>query len=342
MKILLRLIFSYISLFASVHFISCNNNSKIDVEKELSEIKKTGDKIRKDFISIINETYALAEFTRQLYVSRRAYYPKKNAPVYSYSSDSIYYKSRNDSGSAVFVSGYVSIDENIKKIVSFTDPLDPIFKKDVKLYGPLVSQIYYCEKNSFLRLYPYIDVLSQFQPNQNLTNLNIYYFADIEHNPEKKVVILDNPYVDPAGRGWIISSVAPVYHEGEMQGVIGMDITISEMKKKFMSDATDLMLVDSSGVVIMVDEKKAGLFNIPPLKAHKYLETVKRNEYIGEEFNMLLCKNRNIREAFIELIKNKRVHTSVVIEEDKYALVSYRIQDLNWFIIKIIKENQRS
>lgn len=39
---------------------------------------------------------------------------------------------------------------------------------------------------------------------------NFYYLADLAHNPSKEVIWTD-AYLDPAGAGWMISAIAPVY-----------------------------------------------------------------------------------------------------------------------------------
>jgi hypothetical protein len=54
-------------------------------------------------------------------------------------------------------------------------------------------------------------VLSQYEAKMDIPSFNFYYLADSKHNPERKSLWLSEPYVDPAGRGWMVSAVAPVY-----------------------------------------------------------------------------------------------------------------------------------
>jgi len=123
--------------------------------------------------------------------------------------------------------------------------------------------------------------------------------------------------------------------------VVGLDISIDALRNKYITeDNPDIMLIDSSGIVILMDEKKTGLFEMPSMKSHKYLTTIRNNEYLGEDFNLLYSKNKNIRTAFTELLKNNKDYTTVTIDEDKYYLISYKIEKLNWFLIKVINTNQ--
>jgi len=133
--------------------------------------------------------------------------------------------------------------------------------------------------------------------------------------------------------------VAPVYCDDEMEGVVGIDIAIETMREKYLSlDSSNLMLIDSSGYVMIMNENKTGLLEMPPLKTHKYLEIVKNDEYLSDEYNVLKNKNRDVRDAFTELIRNNKNYLTLRINEDTYYLVSYKIPSLCWYIVRLIKE----
>ena len=327
-------------LLVIIFFFSSCRHSPPETEKELKILQKTGEIIQNDFRNIVKETKELAVFSEILYAKQRHYSPGQDTLNYKFNSDGIFYKPVNDGGSAVYVSGHDVISKAVRNIVYFTSPVDSLFKRIVEKNSPLVTQAHFNENHSYIRMYPFTDVLNQFEPKQNINDYNVYYLADDEHDHDRRTVLIDNPYVDPAGRGWIISAIAPVYYDNIFEGVMGIDVTIESMKKKYAtSGSSDIMLLDSSGVVIMIDELKSGLFEMPPMRSHKYIDAIKSNEYIGEEYNLLHCKNRTIRNAFTELLRNKKTTTTVDIDEDKYYLISYMIPELNWYIIKFIKES---
>jgi hypothetical protein len=337
----LHAFFRLLIVSSAVIVISCNKSAKPDVEKESAALKKTGLQIEQTFLKIVSGSEALAGYVRQLYAQQNVYNSKSDTAVYQQIEGGILYKPDNDGNSAVFVSGHIPVNDAIRKIVHFTSPIDSLLKKLVIDLSPLVVQSYFYEQHSYLRIYPYLDVLGQFQPKMNIIDYNIYYLSGQENNPLKGALIIDNPYVDPSGRGWIISSIAPVYYDNIQQGVVGLDISIDALRKKYLTDDDpDIMLIDSSGIVMMMDEKKTGLFEMPTMKSHKYLETIRNNEYLGEDFNLLCSKNRNIRTAFTELLKNNKAYTTVNIDEDEYYLISYKIEKLNWFLVKVINTNQ--
>jgi len=328
------------SLFFLISFliiISCGQK-KPDIKKEISILKNTGDTIQYDFTRILAATKNIAEFSQKLYTLKDNQVANSDTKLVL-NENGVLFKPVNDSGSSVYVSGYFPVNNALKKIINITNPLDSFFKKIIKQFNPLIVQAYFLEKHSYIRLYPFIDVIGQFEPKLNFQNFNVYSLTNIEHNPGKNVVLISNPYVDPAGRGWVISSVAPVYFNDEQEGVVGVNITIDAMKKKYLSKKiNDFILIDSTGVAMIIDEKKAGLLDITPLKTHKYLETIKRDEHLSEEYNLLKSKNKNIRCAIASLIRDNKDHTEVAIDDDKYFMISYKIPTLSWYLIKIIKE----
>ena len=324
-------------------FSSCNKHAKPDLEKEKAMLLKKGMLIENTFLKIVAETDTLATYVTNLYVQQKKYNVQSDSSKYEEIDGGILYKPSNDGNAAVYVSGKVPVNEAIRNIVHFTSPVDSLLKKLVLELGPLVVQSYFCEQHSYFRFYPFLDVLGQFQPKMNILDYNIYYLADKENNPGRGPMIIDNPYVDPAGRGWIISSIAPVYSNNILEGVVGLDISVDALHNMFLSaDESDIMLVDSSGIIIMMDDKKSGLFEMPSMKSNKYIETIRNNEYLGTDFNFLCSKNKNIRTAFTELLRNNKPYTTVTIDEDEYYLVAYKIEKLNWFLIKVISTNQNS
>jgi hypothetical protein len=339
MTILLRRTCKHSPLLLLLLSFSCKPEEP-DFKKELDSLKTTAAVIQHDLTRISKATQELAEYSEKIYQGRdkRTFLP--DSVKLTLNDNGILYKAVNDSGSSIYVSGYSTVDQDLMQIVSMTGPLDAPLMKIVKQFDPLVVQSYFIERHSYIRLYPYIDVLSQFEPKLNFENLNFYFLADAEHDPDKKVVLISDPYVDPAGRGWVISFIAPVYSKTGLEGVVGVNITVDAMKKKYLSEGSkDIMLLDSAGIAIMIDEKRSGLFDITPVKSHNYMGTIKRDEYLSEDYNLLKSKNKEIRNAFTELIRNKKDHTTIMIDDDKYYMVSYKIPELDWFLIKLIKEN---
>lgn len=314
--------------------ISCNSKNKIDVDSEISKLKITGDSISKDFSKIQKRTEYLAGYTEELYKKGNI----SKIETLEKSEFGYVYKSPDNGGSAIFISSMVPFSDEVKKVVNITNPLDSLFEDVSDSLQSLVKQLRYDERHSLIRVYPYVDVQAQYAPDMDIRMYSFYFCADELHNPEKKLVLISNPYVDPSGRGWMVSSVAPVYYNHVFQGVIGLDVTVDAIKMKYVKRSpSDIMILDSNGICIAIDDTKAGVFNMPVKKAHKYMQSVNNEDYNSDEVNLLKSKDKKIRAAFESLINGKMKSVELNIGEEEYCLFSYMIPDLNWFIIKYEK-----
>lgn len=320
--------------------ISClNNNSN---KKKNSEIIKQLDelstKIGNDFAPIREEVYKLAKFTEKLYENQDIY-KCKDKSIYAISKDGVLYKTRDDGKSAVYVSGLIPVDDKIRKIVCFTEPLDSLFIDIIKNF-PVVSQVYYNDCYNYNRIYPFIDVLTQYEPKLNIPDFNFYYLADEKNNPSKKALWVNEPYVDPAGRGWMVSAIAPVYHKNKLVGVPGIDVTINLLTDKyFKNENEDIIIIDGSGTIVSANELTINQLNLPPLTNHKYFETIKQNTFKKEDFNLLNNKNKEIRTTFENILKNNSSYEKFRIDNIDYEVFVSKIIELDWYLVKISKKN---
>ncbi len=328
----------YFSLALITLLLGCSGD-KVDeakISKELNELKLLSEKINNDLSVIGKKAKEIALFTETLYENSKTYIPKdKN--IYEISPEGVMYKSKDDGNAAVFVSGVVPVNETIKQIVYFTEPLDSVLKAIVHSNSSVV-QSYYNDKYSYNRIYPFMDVLKQYEPKMKIPEYNFYYLADRNHNPEKKDVWVGEPYVDPAGRGWMVSAIAPVYFKDSLQGVFGLDVTVRTITDKYFSELNkETFIADNKGTIVAADEFIIKLLQLPELKDHKYFETIKADTYRQEDFNLLTHKNKNIRTAFEDIINNKKSFDYFEFDSNKYAVYSTRLNQLNWFLIKIEK-----
>ena len=276
------------------------------------------------------EIYALSESEREELISN----VDKNQ--YKMSDNGVFYRKDLSEGSAVFVSGYTPITSDVKDVVYFTEGIDLTFKTIVEKH-PEIAQVYYNDSNSYNRIYPSFDVLTQYQAKMNIPDFNFYYLADLEHNPDKKAVWVKEPYVDPAGRGWMISTVAPVYNKEVLKGVAGIDLTIFGITEKYLQNE-DLFMITSDGTVVTISEKISTLLSLPVLKNHRYIETIKSDSYMVEDFNLLKSKNEEVRNFAETIINSDEDIISVEIEGAKYIVSKSNIDNLDWIILKMVKK----
>ncbi|WP_413206585.1 ATP-binding protein [Rhodospirillum sp. A1_3_36] len=179
--------------------------------------------------------------------------------------------STNDGGgeAALFYSGIVPIGPAQWDRAVCSARLDPLMR-DIKDVTPLVDQIYFTTWDSMNRIYPYFNVLDQYQPNIDLSAFNFYFEADERNNPERNVVWTD-VYLDLAGQGWMASALAPAYVGDRLEAVAGLDITVGTFINQILSLKPPFgayaILLDRNGAILALPEKARRDWNLRPLPA---------------------------------------------------------------------------
>ena len=329
-----RLLVIFFFVFA---FVACQNEqSNFTVEQ--NNLKILAEKINNDFLSIHDAVDTVAFELRKLHSIQDSVVPTIDTSQYKMSDKGVFYRSEYNGGSAVFVSGAVPIDKKVKEATYLTEPIDALFKKVVE--KPSVIQVYYNDRFSGNRIYPAFDVLAQYEPGLVIPDYNFYYLADEEHNPERKSLWLDELYVDPAGRGWMISVLAPVYYKDTLMGVAGIDVTVKTLIKQYLpKNDKNTIIVDSKGKLIAAGSEALFLFGLPSLKDYQYTSTIKQEEILSEDFNILRSKNASLRMAVEEVLYKDEV-TSAKFEraDTEYQLLSARIAEFDWYMLQAVEK----
>lgn len=171
-------------------------------------------------------------------------------------------------GQAVDAKGRVSA--RTRKEIELTEYMDILFRS-VAATNPYAVQTYINTAGQLSRGMPFVngqftwvDATQQFANLADVTAFDFYYLADAAHDPERKPRWTEL-YWDPAGLGWMVSSIAPVYRGDELVAVTGIDITLDRIVKGILS-----LQVERSGFAfLMSDRGQAIAF---PERAAEFLE----------------------------------------------------------------------
>jgi len=115
---------------------------------------------------------------------------------------------------------------NMERVLRLAQ-LDPLMKS-IQHSDKLVAALYFNTWDSYNRIYPWFDTPAQYPHDMVIPDYNFYYLADAKHNPERKVMWTE-VYLDPAGLGWMMSAIAPVYRGDFLEGVVGLDVTVGQL-----------------------------------------------------------------------------------------------------------------
>lgn len=223
--------------------------------------------------------------------------------------------------------------EQLRKVWKLA-ALDPLMM-DIQHSNPAIASIYFNTFDSYNRIYPYFDVRSQYPANMDIPSYNFYYEADARHNPARKVVWTD-AYIDPAGHGWMVSSIAPVWRQGRLEGVVGIDLTLTTIIDRLVS--LDLpwdgyaVLLDREGRILALPPKGELDFRLKELTDHHYRDAITSDTFKPDSFRIgARADTRPLAEAIARLGSGE-----VTLQFDGPHLASFaRIPGPNWTLVVI-------
>ena len=258
--------------------------------------------------------------------------------AYAYSPDGVYYTRKDNGGSAVYYSGIIPITGIEREKAWRTAALDPLMKS-IQQSDPLITQVYLNTKDSLNRIYPYFDVLDVYPPKMDIPSYNFYYEADPQHNPEGKVVWTD-AYVDPAGSGWMISAIAPVMDQDQLEAVVGIDITIDTVIDQVLNvELTGggyAMLVDRTGTILALPPAGEDDLGLTELTDHKYDEAVLNNVLKPSEFNIF--RRNDMTDLALAMVDAPSGRGKLDLAEPSYASWA-TIEGTDWKLISVVHES---
>lgn len=214
--------------------------------------------------------------------------PPQVLASYAMSPTGAYLTTRDTGNGAMFFTGAVPIGEKEKRKAQQLAQIDRVLRA-VKEANPIIVQAYLNTWDSLNRIYPYFDVVSQYPPKMDIPAYNFYYDADARHNPERRVVWTD-AYLDPAGAGWIVSSIAPVYTADFLEAVVGIDITIDAIVNQVLSLPVPWegygVLVSGKGTVIALPKSGEEDWGLAELTRHDYQTAIRKDTFKPDDFNL--------------------------------------------------------
>lgn len=205
------------------------------------------------------------------------------------SSDGVRFNREDQGGSAYFYSNATPVEQQDLRKAAKLASLDPLMK-ELQTSSPLVASLYFNSWDSLNHIYPWFLTPDQYPHDMVIPDYNFYYLADATHNPERKVVWTD-VYLDPAGHGWMMSAIAPVYRGDFLEGVVGVDITVGGILEQIGQlqvpwDGYAMLVSDDLNIMAMPAPAEED-FGLDELTEHSYEEAIRREIFKPEDFSLL-------------------------------------------------------
>jgi PAS domain S-box-containing protein len=269
--------------------------------------------------------------------------PADNPPTFGFAANGVYYQTNNTGGGSLYYSARTAVGPAEQQKAARSAALDPIYKHLFSANKNIVA-VYLNTFDSMNRYYPFIEsVYEQYLPDMNIPEFNFYYLADAAHNPGRQPVWTET-YLDPAGQGWMMSCIAPIYRGDFLEGVAGIDITV----KKFLDNilnlslpwAAEAFLVDGKGTIMAMPNGVERLFGLSELREHVYKAQVAKDTFKPEEFNLLQTKINGVAETVGGLLRQDRAAAELRIGADHFLLAQATEPVTGWKLMVLADKNR--
>jgi signal transduction histidine kinase len=202
------------------------------------------------------------------------------------SADGVSFSAQDLGGAASFYSSATPLARQDLHKVARLASLDPLMKELVAR-SPLIESLYFNSWDSYNHIYPWFLTPEQYPPAMVIPDYNFYYLADAAHNPTRELV-WTNVYLDPAGHGWMMSAIAPVYRGTFLEGVSGVDITVGGILKQIRglqvpADGYAMLVSNQLNIMAMPALGEVD-FGLGELTTHAYDEAVQREMFKPQDF----------------------------------------------------------
>lgn len=291
----------------------------------------------------VSRTARILQNDHELFFSRKDFCTLPHGkPEFAVHQNGAYYKRNDNGGSSLYYSSSTTVGETEKQKALCSEAIDPLMKSIVET-SPIITQAYLNTWDDLNRLYPFMpDAPAQYGPVLNMEDYNFYYLADAKHNPERKPV-WTGAYLDPAGQGWMISNVVPIYRENFLEGVSGLDVTIDSFIRNVLSleipwDGSAFM-VDQNGMILAMSESVEQLLEIKELKEHVYKSNVEETIEKPEEYNIFKIAKQEIRDQLGVLFKKKTELGYMQIQGVDYLISQKIIAETGWRLMVLLDES---
>lgn len=332
----MKFLSSLFALISAFLILSCQSGVRAPEEREFSKLKELVSQMESEIQVLSTELEQIASYNEYLLLKRDSILG--SAPDFPYTMDGPF--STNLPGENPTLSTLVILNQSpnldkAKELLVVTQSMDPVFASFLERH-PKVVQIYSNSDLLASRIYPAFDAKNIVDPSLDTRDFNFYYEADLAHNPAKKTVWIPDPYVDPAGKGWIFSLVHPVYEGEQLSAVLGVDLTIADAVDSYL-DAVEgyFVLVNGNGDIIGGKSEAIELLGMPLLKNHVYRETIQMDNFRGADFNLSRSKNGEVRQMAKSILVDKNKHFDFVQDARMSRVLGHAFSQVDWYLLEI-------
>ena len=269
-------------------------------------------------------------------------YLPNGEPEFSVHENGAFFKKSDNGGSSLYYASTTKIGQTELRKARCSEMLDPLMASIVETI-PIITQAYLNTWDDMNRLYPFMpDAPAQYGSSINMEDYNFFYAADVAHNPGRKPV-WTSAYLDPAGQGWMVSLVVPIYRGDFLEGVSGVDVTLGSFVQHILDlhfpwDAATFM-VDRQGTILAMQQDAEKILGLHELGAHVYKENIKETIEKPIEYKLLNNSDEALKLQLKQLFDSKARIGSLTIHGTDYLVSQEIVPESGWRMFTLIEKS---
>ncbi|MBM9615938.1 response regulator [Desulfobulbus rhabdoformis] len=269
--------------------------------------------------------------------------PSATQPHFAFADNGIYYQTNNTEGGSLYYSSRTQIGKKEEEKAARSAVLDPLYRQLYQANKNIVA-VYLNTHDSMNRYYPFInEVYTQYLPDMDIPSFNFYYLADQAHNPGRGPIWTET-YLDPAGQGWMMSCIVPIYHHDFLEGVAGIDITIKNfldnILKLQLPWGAEAFLVDGKGTIMAMPQAIEQLLGLSELREFVYQSQVAQDTYKPEEFNLLKTDIPGVAATITRFLPKQKAVADLQVG-DATMLLAQATEPLTGWKLMVLADKKR-
>jgi diguanylate cyclase (GGDEF)-like protein len=224
------------------------------------------------------------------------------------------------------------------KKVYTSEQMEAVFKRVVKS-SINVESAFFNSNDGMSRRYPYVSYPPEIlRSDVDIREYPFYYMADEERNLSGNHVWTDL-YYELAGNGWVVSCLVPIYSNGELEGVSGVNIDINRMLERLLNDNIAVKAVafvtKENGELLALNNAAANLFS-----TEKVTLFTDNQLSLAGMFNEDIYSDKmdiDLMNSIISAVPINEEYSGFQIEDTEYFLTRIAVPETNWYYYNLIR-----
>jgi len=305
-------------------------------------VSQSAGAINANFSLIARQTKFFAESHVDLFTRPETLFVPGEQPSFARAANGSIHQTNLKDGSSLYIAATGKAGEREMLVAAKSAALNPLYRHMVR-DTPNVVAAYINTPGDMNRLYPFMEkVWEQYPADLNMEDYNFYYLADAGHNPERKPV-WTGVYLDPAGQGWMLSCVAPVYAGGVLEGVVGLDVTVEKIVSGILNMSlpwgASAFLADGNGMILAMPRKVETLLGLNELKSHVYSSAISKEQLKPEEFNLFKMPDPELAKGIRELYNSHKKLREIPSKSVTLFVATGIIPETGWRVFVVVKQS---